>query len=129
MLSPIDRFKLQALDEEKSRLVLDGAETPVILDGVTLEAQFKCEKGYLLLLTHDCPYEECLHVYRLAHDLSILDHRKLGAIYTPAILADVVITAPDSLEFSFFGGDLWRVTLLGRRTLFRRRLLHLRRKS
>jgi len=113
------RFKLEPVDEPgKSRLVVDGHPTPTLVTGIDLEAQFDCRAGSLLLLTQDSPYEESLHMLLVAPGaktaqqipIEILDELILGGAYTPGILTEVAVAGENSLEFSFFGKDRWRVT-------------------
>lgn len=119
-MQPTSRFSLtpptQATREDVPRceLRIDGAPTGRFLAGQLLEQQFEVGTRYLLLVTEDSPFEELLHLYLLDADLSLLDERELGQPYTPGVLQDVAPVSRDQLQFSFFGGDLWRLTVLER---------------
>ena len=117
MLTPIDRFRILAIDDLKSRLVLDGHESDTLIDGIDLGGQYAYDDDYLLWTTYDVPYEELLHVTLLSADLRIFDKVQLGAPYTPGILSNLAITSPDSIGFSFFGGDRWRLQIRPNRRL------------
>jgi hypothetical protein len=85
----------------------------VELLGAVLEAQFRLDEGYLVLLTEDTPFEEALHVHYLDDALQLRDSLELSAPYTPGLLGNVRITPADELEFSFFGKtDTWTLTVL-----------------
>lgn len=111
----MERIELFGLDPDpnedapRSRLVFRGELTPQRVAGVTLEAQFRINDKYLLLVTEDVPYEEALHVYLLDDRLRILDELELSNTYTPGILRDLRVIAADELEFAFFGEDRWRL--------------------
>jgi len=113
MISAIDRFRIVPLSATESRLLFDGIETKAILNGLALEAQFACDHGFLLWLTYDCPFEELLRIYLVSSEFELLDQDQLGCIYTAGILMNLTITGPDSLEFSFYGGDRWTLTIAG----------------
>jgi hypothetical protein len=98
-------------------VVLDGRVSDTLIDGTDLEAQFACDHGYLLWTTYDVPYEELLHVTLVSADLHILDKVELGASYTPGILSNLAITAPDSIGFSLVGGDRWTLKIQPNRRL------------
>jgi len=112
---PITDFTLQPPPDQapsrRSRLFYRG-QAVADLDGRSLEFQFQCGPDYLLLLTEDNPYEETLHVYLLGPDLKLLDRLDLENPYSSGILADVQAVSERRLEFSFFGNDRWRLTVL-----------------
>lgn len=126
MITAIDAFSLEIMGQDRSRLQSNAKDTGLVVDGINLEAQFAVDAGYLLLTTHDVPYEELLHATLVGPELSVLDTVKLGGPYTPGILTDVVIAGPDAIEFSFFGGDRWILQIRQRRRCFLGHLLQLR---
>jgi hypothetical protein len=82
------------------------------LEGAILENQFECNVGYILFLTHDCPFEEGLSIYLLGHQYDILDRYELSGPYSTGWIHGVVIREPDSVDFSFYGDDQWELTML-----------------
>ncbi|MGC2656651.1 MAG: hypothetical protein WA324_01645 [Bryobacteraceae bacterium] len=86
-----------------------GKETEI--PGVDLAAQYACAAGALLLTTEDTPYEEALHCVLLNGNVDMLDDVELSNRMTPGTLSAVRIEEEDALVFSFFGGDLWRLTV------------------
>ncbi|MBV8407965.1 MAG: hypothetical protein JOY64_10075 [Alphaproteobacteria bacterium] len=111
-LSPLQAFDLVPDREAgSSSLVIGGKPVPVRFPGVSLTAQFQCGEGYLLLTTADSPFEESLYAILLGMPTEILDVVELSNPYTPAALTDLEIVSDNSLEFSFFGRDRWRLSV------------------
>jgi hypothetical protein len=96
----------------RAELLKFDSPTSLMVEGSTLEAQYETSKGFLLMLTEDCPYEEALHIYLVDHGNSILDEIHMGQAYVSGILGDLDPIAPDQLQFSFFGNDLWKLRIL-----------------
>lgn len=42
----------------KSRLFFNGHDTGTRVPGFIIEGQYKCDEGYLLITSQDCPFEE-----------------------------------------------------------------------
>lgn len=95
-----------------SRLFHKGIDSGALIEGLLLQAQYECSAGYLLLLTDDCPFEELLHIHLLDRNLRPLDQVNLGKAYEAGILSRLQVTGNDVLEFSFFGGDRWQLSVL-----------------
>lgn len=97
----------------RSELLMNGRATGISLPGVVLEAQFQCGDSYLVFTTENIPYEEALHITLLGPDLRTLDHVELSHQFASGALTDVQIGGETQVRFSFFGGDLWELTVLG----------------
>jgi len=111
-MQAITKFRLEPLDGgERSRL-LSAEGSGVEVDGVSLELQFQCSRGDLVITSDDVPHEEMLHFYFLSDAGKILDELSLGQMYTPGILRNVVAHPDDRLDFSFFGTERWSLTIL-----------------
>ena len=113
MVKPIDGFSVAPLEGERPRseLLWEGKPTAVRVDGVTLQHQVEVAAGYLLFLTEDSPFEECLHIYLLDDQRQVVDGLELAGPYAPGILRDVIREDPRAVAFSFFGEDRWRVEI------------------
>jgi hypothetical protein len=117
-LVPISEFSLESLHEgssdsgQQSRLHFGRQPVTTAVSGTVLEAQYRCGDCYLLLLTEDTPYEEALHVYLVNPEFEILDVVELGIPYKLGLLTDVRVAGDRRLQFSFFGNDLWQLTVL-----------------
>ena len=117
-MTPVHSFSLAQLpavegEAARANLMLDGRPTGVSVPGIVLEAQYRCGEGYLLLTTENVPYEEAVHVLLLGPQFSVLDHVELAHPFAPGILSDLRPTGEGQLRFSFFGGDLWELTVRG----------------
>lgn len=83
------------------------------LSGRNLLGQFAIDTRYLVLLDADCPFEESLHLHLLDSRLRLLESAVIGAPYHTGSL-ERVSTDGESLEFSFFSDERWRVTVHAR---------------
>lgn len=104
----------KAGEPRRSELLFHGEPTGTILGGVVLGAQFAIDDvggERLLLVTHDCGFEELLEVYLLSGGFTVVDKLRLGKEGTPGFL-DGVQAVEDGVEFEFFGDDRWRLTIL-----------------
>jgi hypothetical protein len=117
----ISKFTLQPLPSEKddedethSALLSDGEPTDVTLDGTSLDAQFEHNQNFILFVTYDSPYSEFLHIYLLDKKFVILDQLQMSKDWaTPfQFVGELEIIDPNQLRFSFFGNDLWLLTIL-----------------
>ena len=111
-------FSLRPLDGSKgdSRLLADGAEIGRV-EGLVLEGQYRCGPGYLVVTSDDSPFEEGLHFYLFDRTYAPLDDVSLGRMYQPGIYRDVVMASDrEAVEFTFFGGDRWRLSIADRPT-------------
>lgn len=109
-------FSLREIDSKPdearhSELLFRGEPTRTILDGVVLKSQFDFDGEYLLLVTHDCGFEELLEIYLLDKNFKVIDKLQLGKEGTPGFL-DGVRAHENKIEFEFFGDDVWRLTIL-----------------
>lgn len=95
-----------------SNVVFAGKPVLCELAGSRLDAQYRCSIGFLLIANEDTPYEEALHITLLSHDLDVLDTLEMSHPYAPGSIRDLRIVGENSLEFIFFGGDNWRLTVL-----------------
>ena len=87
-----------------SELMMAGAPTGKVLDGVILEAALTWGPYLLLFVTDDVPYEEILHIYLLDKDLNTQDTAWLGAMYCTGVFSDLDAAGANTVRFRFFGG-------------------------
>ena len=104
----IDEFTINKIHRRREEVEIEsclnhqGRNTGVILLGVSLEAQFHFKDKYILFLTEDCPFEECLFIYLLDQDLNVLDRAEIFIQFTPGILGDLKIENDHEISFTFF---------------------------
>lgn len=109
----IQLFALQRVpDGSGDSRLLAGERDAGRVEGVVLEAQFRCRAGNLVVTSDDSPFEEQVHFYLVDDSFRRLDDVSLGRIYTPGILRDLSVqTDGDALTFGFFGCDRWQLTV------------------
>jgi hypothetical protein len=112
-MEPVEIFLLVPTEDElpRARLISEGTHELGVVDGHVLEAQYCIPSGYLLVTSEGNPFEEGLHIYLLGPEFRILDRIALSAIYHSGIFGDVAISEEKCFEFTFFGGDRWRLTI------------------
>lgn len=113
-MEAISKFRLDPKEptnvDAGSDLLAEDNKSLASLPGIRLCAQYQCDLGYLIVTDEDCPYEEALHITLLSHDYKRVDSLSLGHIYASGIFKQTTSELPSTLEFSFFGGDHWRLT-------------------
>lgn len=98
-------------DNARLALQCDGRATGVFLSGDTLQYQFRCTGGYLLVTCYD--YFDGVHYWftLLSDDLRVMD-----VISPPdyfGSMQDVGHPGPDMLSFGFFNTtDRWRLAVI-----------------
>ena len=107
----VDRFRVTPLGPDTLRSRLIGPEGPVMeVEGQLIEMQFSTPEGYLVVTSDGNPYEETVHFYLLDRDGQFRDGISLGRMYHSGILDDISV-GDETLEFSFFGKDRWRLSI------------------
>jgi len=95
-------------------VMIHGKPTGQRLAGYDLEAALECDTGYLVFLTHDCPFEETLSIYLLDHAGIRLDSVNIGGMYTSGVFRNLQIQPPDKASFEFFAEATYTLKLLRR---------------
>ncbi len=110
-MEAVDRFRIEPEGGEslRSRLI-DSEGHSVEVEGTVLEGQFRCSKGYLVIASDGIPFEEALHFYLVGSGGDLLDGISLGQAYHAGILRDAA-AGQDTLDFSFFGDERWRLSI------------------
>jgi len=93
-------------------LMIYGKSTGQRLDGYYLDAALECNVGYLIFLTHDCPFEETLSIYLVDHVGILQDSAHICALYTIGIFSNLKIQQPDKVFFEFFAEGIFTVQIL-----------------
>ena len=125
----IDGFVLEPGSAGNARARHRSRPLEAEVPGTVLEAQLELDddRGFLLLLTDDRPYEETLYVVLLDRPGVVLETLRVEEPYTPGVLQGVEIAAPAVLRFRFFAGRVHELEIHPRpRGLLRRRRLELR---
>jgi hypothetical protein len=110
-----------SVDESpRANVLIDASSSGTTVPGVILEAQYRSGESYLLFTSENTPYEEALHVLLLSRRLALLDHVELSHPFAGGVLTNMEMPGDERLRFSFFGGDLWELTVLGAPRLLKR---------
>jgi hypothetical protein len=125
----IDTFSLvprTGAAADSSELWLGARKLADKIPGTSLEAQFALGSAgrapFLLLTSHDVPYEEMIHVLLIDESGELIEQAELGGPYAPGLLANVQIVSEDTLSFDFQGPVRLTVHPAPRGWLRRRRL-------
>jgi len=115
-LQPISRFTVAPQEGHyagRFMLLLDGQSTGRLVPGARVEAQFSYGDRWLVLLGNDCMFDGYLCMLLLGPTLRVIDQRELGVGWGNAgFVMRLRVVAPSTVEFSFFGDDCWRLTIL-----------------
>ena len=65
----------------ESELLRGGGKTGTQVPGYVIEAQYHHERGFLLVTSWDCPYEEAQTFLLLTPELRVLSAKTIGAAY------------------------------------------------
>ena len=118
LVQPSQSFSLRSSSHSqdeppRAELIADGRSTGVVVPGVTLEAHYETPEWHLLFTTENIPFEEALHITLLDRQFARLDQVELSHPFTPGTVTGLQTNdGADRVRFSFFGGDLWEVTVL-----------------
>ena len=91
-MEPITRFSLVTHEgpydqwPRATAMLIDGAPSGVSVPGYVIDAQYRCDDGYLLVTSYDCPFEESYTCLLLADDLSVRARADLGVPYGTFLL-------------------------------------------
>jgi hypothetical protein len=125
-MQAISEIQLQSIKDKElqSTVTLGLMRGPEPVSGHVLEAQFRLDNKYLILVTDGSPLEEVLHFHLLDAELRPVDKVSLGRMYNAGIVKDLEPTSANTLTFSFFGDEVWQLEMLaGRRLSFHTPLL------
>jgi hypothetical protein len=105
-------FSLTPISPYKGRLHFRAPSLrDLVLEGVKIEAAYRIDDHFLLLVTMDNEWEETVFVHLLTHDGKLCNTKKLGWGYTPGYLSGQR-ACEDAIEFAFPGPERrWRVCL------------------
>jgi hypothetical protein len=93
--------------------LLGGVPTATVVPGAILECAVQWDRHYLVFATDDVPQEDTLHICLLDARLRLLDHAKLGAMYSTGHFHDLRIAAENTVRFRFIGETDWTLVLFG----------------
>ena len=115
-MEPVALFSLRRPERDAGGATLYATGSRVgFVRARSIEAQYSCSAGFLIIASCDVPYEEELNIsLRAKASYKLLDEMMLGLPYKPGIFSGIVASGPNMLQFSFFGGDQWTVEVFDR---------------
>lgn len=113
-MEPLQGFTIIPAEDEglSSALVSAEGRNVATVQGQVLEQVYRCSRGVLVITSDGNPFEESLHFHLFDEQMKELDGLSLGQIYHSGSLREVAACGADCLEFSFFGEERWRLTVL-----------------
>lgn len=91
-MQPIHNFSLQQHQgpyetwPRRTALLFQGDATGTEIPGYVIEAQYRCDAGYLIITSQDCPFEESNEFVLLDADFRIIARKQLLAPYAGYLL-------------------------------------------
>lgn len=97
-----------------NKVIIDGHDSMVHIEGVCLEAALSFNERYILLfVTCDCPFEEILNIYLMDSQRNlIVDQAIISQQYSPGLFTDLTIRSENTLSFEFMIEGEWIIELL-----------------
>lgn len=95
----------------RTRLLIDGRPSRVLLPGYSLLHQFQIPQGYLLVTDCDCPFEETTCFILLDRHKRLHSYRMLFVPYGSFNLEKFEWLDNRQAQATFWGDDIWRLTI------------------
>lgn len=86
----------------RTRLFFDGVDTGTKIPGFTIEAQYECDDGYLLITSQDCPFEESNDFMLLTPAFRLIAHKDLCEPYESFLLHAHWPISENSIRLHYF---------------------------
>jgi hypothetical protein len=109
----LEDYRVEAEPNDKrANLIAPDKRCVTQLPGCVLERLYQLEnRHYLVFLTDDSPYEECLHIVLLDENYHQLDQVDIFQAYTPGILSNLTVLGSYELEFEFMVSCRFRLSV------------------
>lgn len=113
----IDSFYLQSLADPydqfpvKSRLLYEGRDTGVAIQGIGLDFQFRGPGYYLLFANWSCPFEESVEITLLSDSFECLAHHSISHDYGSMHLESVESLGSAQFRLSCADGQNYQLNL------------------
>jgi len=105
----------------RTRLQFNNNETGTEIPGYIIEGQYRCDEGYLLITSHDCPFEESNDFILLGECFEILATEQLLVPYASFLLNAHWPVSSDSLLLHYYERLFFTLTIRKNAGLFRSR--------
>lgn len=104
----------------KSRLYFNDTDTLVKIPGYDIEAQYKNELGYLLITSHDCPFEESNEFIFLDFNYRVLAANELLVDYGTYLLYAHWPTSSNTLRLHYLSEEFYDLSIKNIENIFGR---------
>ncbi|NJK52152.1 MAG: hypothetical protein HC936_03770 [Leptolyngbyaceae cyanobacterium SU_3_3] len=102
---PYDKWPL------RTRLLIDGKLSPILIPGYILLCQFKIDDGYLLVTDCDCPYEETTSFILLSNDMKLISYKMLFVLYGSFNFESIAWINSQYAQVTFWKNDIWNLRI------------------
>lgn len=101
-----------------TKLLHDGRPTATMVPGYVIEAQYRCDDGYLIVTSYDCPFEEANEFLLLSQTFRVLASTSLGQPYASYWLYAHWPVSPNELRLHYGDTLFFTLTINQRAGLF-----------
>jgi hypothetical protein len=105
-----------------SRLYADGKDTGKKIPGYEIVGQYKCQDGYLLITSQDCPYEETNDFLLLNDEFDVVAKNCLGLVYSSFLINDHWPISNTAIRIHYHEDLFYTLAIEKSRNVFRRRV-------
>lgn len=114
----IETFSIQRLynatvySKEQSKVYLNGQVTDLLLSGAYLEACLRVYGYYIVIMTHDLPFEQSVLIYLINDHLQVIEHIEIADPDLYDSYTGMEYAAPNHIDLHFARRWILRVSIL-----------------
>lgn len=101
----------------RSEIFVEGRASGQVVAGEVLKGAVRWKDCWVLLVTDNIPFEDCLHVYLFDAQWKLVDSATLGPLCANETFSGLTLVRPNFLCFQFTGRATWTLELLERGVL------------
>ncbi len=101
-------------ENAKSQISIKGTQINTVISGAVLEDCFQHGAYYLIIVSHDCPFEEGLDIYLYDSDNNIVDKLVVLWVYSTGVYKFITIDDNQALYFQFFNNRIYKLNIISR---------------
>jgi len=109
----IKDFVLNTINESTSTLVNGLSKHSLKIEGCQIDGQYQLSNNrFLLFITDDVDFEQCLHILLLSETCDIIDQIDIDSAYVTGVLSLLNIRSKSEITFEFIKS--FKLTILDR---------------